>query len=419
MKKLSLILALSLASIAGYAQTYQIFGHVQNSSSQPVAGQVVTASTWGNWNASGTTDANGDYSIDVPDTMSIGNYIDIGLYATSCMTQYTDSVVWLQQDFQSNFTICPPPPPPTYWVSGQVTANNQGVDAAVVYLIEQEYDVNSQTTTLTAIDSVYTDTMQGYYSMQIPATTTGVLKLKAALIPGSPGYATSLPTYYTSSLNWNGNGVTTIPAGANTTGADIDMIQGTNPGGPAFIGGDVLQGANKSTAPGDPLAKRILILTTAANVPVAYAYSDVDGHFSFPSLAYGSYKLFGDAPGIANPSITFTLNSTTPSLTAITFEENSDGFVGALWPASVATAPELAHVSVYPNPVTDVLNVAGLNTVEGAKTITLTGINGAVTFNQTFEANEKISIPVSGLSAGMYMLQINTVKGNAIYKIVK
>ena len=261
--------------------------------------------------------------------------------------------------------------------------------------------------------------MQGYYSMQVPATTTGVLKVKAALIPNSPGYATSLPTYYTSSLNWNGTGVTTIPAGANTTGANIAMIQGTNPGGPGFIGGDVLQGANKSTAPGDPLEGRILILTTAANVPVAYTYTDVDGHFEFPGLAYGTYKVFGDVWGKANPVLTVAISAAAPSMGGLSFEENSDSFDGSLWPASVATAPELNNVSVYPNPVADVLNVAGLNTIEGAKTVTLTGINGAVAFNHTYQANEKVSISVSGLSAGMYMLQINTVKGNAIYKIVK
>lgn len=417
MKKLSFVLALSLATIAANAQTHQIFGHVQDGSSQPVAGQTVTASTLNNWNASATTDANGDYSIDVPDTMSINTYIDIGLYATTCMMQYSDSVVWQQQDFESNFTICVPPPPPSYYVTGQVTANGQGIDAGIVYLINEEYDQVNQTYFLTAIDSVYTDTMQGYYYFTLPNTVTGTLKLKAAILPNTPGYADYLPTYYTSSLNWNGTNVTTIPSNANST-ANIALLAGTNLGGPAFIAGDVLQGANKSTAPGDPLAGRILILTDDADVPVAYTYSDANGHFEINNLAYGSYKLFGDVWNIANPAIQFTLSATNPSLTTIEFQENSESFDGALWPASV-TSVELSNVSVYPNPVSDVLNVQGLDKVEGAKTITMTSISGAVVYNQTYQQNEKVSIAVSGLSSGMYMLQINSVKGNATYKIVK
>lgn len=415
MKKLSLIIALSLASIAGYAQTHQIYGHVQDANSQPAAGEVVTASIWNGWTGTGTTDANGDYSIDVPDTTSVGSFIDIVLVASVCQLTYTDSVMWSFADYQADFTVCPTP---TYYIFGQVTAGTSGANDAVVYLINEQYDPNTMSTTLTAIDSSFTDTMNGYYTFVIPTNVTGTLKVKAALLPASADYADYLPTYYTSSLNWNGTGVTTIPSNANTT-ADFELIAGTNPGGPAFIGGDVLQGANKSSGPGDPLEGRILILTDDADVPVAYAHTDVDGHFEFPSLAYGTYKLFGDAWGKDNPSLTIILTANNPSNTTITFEENSDSFDGSLWPASVATAPELNNVSVYPNPVADVLNVAGLNTIEGAKTVTLTGINGAVAFNHTYAANEKVSISVSGLSSGMYMLQINTVKGNAIYKIVK
>lgn len=417
MKKLSLILAMSLTSIAAFAQTHQIYGHVQDGSNQPVSGQVVTASTWNNWNASATTDGSGNYSIDVPDTMSINTYIDIGLFASTCMTQYTDSVLWQQQDFESNFTICPVTPPPTYHVSGQVTANGNGIDAGIVYLIEDVYDVNSQTHILTALDSVYTDTMQGYYWMDLPQTVNGTLKLKAGIIANTPGYADNLPTYYTSSLTWNGTGMTTISNTGNVV-ANIDLIAGVNPGGPAFVGGDVLQGANKSTAPGDPLEARILILTTAADVAVAYTYSDANGHFEFPSLAYGSYKLFGDVWGKDHPAIEFTLSATTPSLPNVEFQENSESFDGLLWPESV-TNVELSDVAVYPNPVSDVLNITGLNKVEGAKTITVTGINGAVVFSSTYGQNDKVSIPVSGLSSGIYMLQINTAKGNAIYKIAK
>jgi hypothetical protein len=418
MKKLSLILALSLASVASFAQMYTVYGNVQDANNNAVVGQVVTAQVWNQWLDSAITDANGDYSIDIPNNTTVGSFIDIKTYASSCNTWYTDSTVFYnQQGYQADFTLCANTQV-NYYVTGQVMTGNNGADAAIVYLISQEYDSNSQSYTLTAIDSVVADTQSGYYSMPVLNTYPGVLKVKAALLPISADYASYLPTYFTSSLTWNGNGVTSVNQGMNTT-ANISLIAGTNPGGPAFIGGDVTQGANKGTAFGDPLPNRILILTDVNNAPVAYVYSDVNGEFSITNLAYGTYHLFGDAWGKTNTVLTFTLDANNPSFTNIAFHEDTEEFWGALWPLSVGTAPELSNVAVYPNPATDVLNIKGLNAVDGAKTITLSSVTGAVVFSATYGQNDNVSIPVSSLNSGLYMLNISTAKGNVIYKIVK
>jgi hypothetical protein len=418
MKKLSLILALSLASVASFAQMYNVHGHVQDANNNPVAGQVVNAQAWSYWNLYDTTDVNGDYSISIPNSTPPNTFIDIKTYGSSCSTWYTDSALYNnQQNIVSNFTLCPNTSQ-NYYVTGQITTGTSGADAAIVYLISQTYDTNNQSYILTAIDSVLADTQSGYYMMPVLNTYPGVLKVKAALMSYSADYASYLPTYYTSSLTWNGTGVTAISNNSNTT-ANISLMAGTNPGGPAFIGGDVTQGANKGTAFGDPLPNKILILTNAANTPVAYVYSDANGEFSITNLAYGSYKLFGDVWGKTNSVLSFTLDANHPSFNNIAFHEDTDEFWGALWPLSVATAPELSNVAVYPNPATDVVNIKGLNAVEGAKTITLSSITGAVVFSATYEQNDKVSIPVSTLSSGLYMLNINTAKGDVIYKIVK
>jgi hypothetical protein len=416
MKKLSLILALALASVASFAQ-YAITGNVQENG-QPVAYQVVEASAWNQmWTVYDTTDVNGDYSIAIPNNTTSGTYIDIRTYGSNCSTWFTDSVVFSNQNYVANFNLCQNTT--TSWtVSGQVTTGNTGAEAAIVYLISQVYDSNAQSYILTAIDSVQADTQSGYYSMPLYNTYQGTLKLKAALIPGTLNYASYLPTYYDSSLQWNGNGVQAIPLGMNST-ANIDLIAGTNTGGPAFIGGDVQQGANKSTNIGDPLAKRILILTDANNMPVQYTYSDVNGHFSITNLAYGTYRIFGDAPGLSNPYLQFTLDANHPSYTDMLFRENDTEFWGILDPLSVATAPELADVKVYPNPATDVINVKGLDAINGAKDITISNISGAVVFSGSFQHGQKVAIPVSELNSGFYMLNISTEKGSSVYKIVK
>lgn len=416
MKKLSLIIAFLVASVVSYAQMYTVSGHVQNTNSQPVANQgvFVYADTNNNTNyyfqLSTTTDANGDYSVNIPNSTPNGTHI--GIAVAACGMVYYDSNVYQSQNIVSNFTICSNNIPV---ITGQVTGNGQGVDAAIVYLIQQEYDSNNQSYTLTAIDSVYTDTLTGYYTMPATNYTNGALLVKAALIPGSPGYNDFLPTYHDSSLLWSGAN----PISFNNTTANIYMNAGVNPGGPGFIGGSVLQGANKSTAVGDPLEGKLMLLTTILDVPVAYTYTNADGEFSFPSLAYGTYKLFGDAWGKNNIPLTVTIDANDPHVHEITFEEHSETFEGYLWPTSVNNAPVMANITVYPNPVKDVLKINGLNGIKGEKTVALSSINGTTVFTHTFQDGEAVVIPVSGIANGLYMLQVSTVEGTAIYKIVK
>ncbi|HYD20876.1 MAG TPA: T9SS type A sorting domain-containing protein [Flavipsychrobacter sp.] len=417
MKKLSLLIAMLVVSVSSFAQ-WTLSGHIQDNNNNPVANHTVDFVSAGNWVLSTMTNSSGNYSINIPTSTPVNTLIDIYTTDSICFVNHTDSVFYTNQmNLVSNFTFCSNTTT-NYAVSGQITTGTSGADAAIVYLIQQVYDSNTQITTLTAIDSAAADTQSGYYTMPIPTNYNGVLKVKAALLPISTDYASYLPTYYSSSLTWNGTGVQTISGVMNTT-ANISLIAGTNPGGPAFIGGDVTQGANKSTAVGDPLAGRIMLLTNAANQAVAYTYSDANGHFSFPSLAYGSYKLFGDALGKTNVVLSFTLDANTPNLPDMDFRENDDEFWGTLWPASVATTPELAAVNVYPNPATDVVNIKGLDAINGAKTVTISSINGAVVFSASYQQNEEVSIPVFQLGSGLYMLQIATEKGSSIYKIAK
>jgi len=72
--------------------------------------------------------------------------------------------------------------------------------------------------------------------------------------------------------------------------------------------------------------------------------------------------------------------------------------------------------TVFPNPATDVVNVAN---VEGLNTIQLVDLNGRTVKSVNFAGVSEASVNVSDLSAGVYMMNIATDKGTTTKKIVK
>jgi len=412
MKKLILSAICGFISAAAMAAT--ISGTVTDNNALPVASHMVYAQdTFAmTWTDSALTDASGNYTINIPGTLANNTGVLVSTHSNCAPYYLEQGFNYNGSNITANFVLCNVAAPTN--IHGMVTSTNPAIGdtAAIVYLINQHWDNVNNTRILTAIDSAYTDSM-GYYYFNAPALFDTLL-VKAALRSFSPDYANYLPTYYTSSLNWSGANMV-LP----NSQADIQLIAGTNPGGPAFIGGDVLQGANKNTAVGDPLSRRIIILTTGADVPVAYTYSNASGQFSFPSVAYGTYKVFGDAPGKSNPALTITVDAQHQSINNIVFEEHSHVFDAHIATAVVNVNGKLSGISLYPNPAVDNINVLGLETVNGAKTITLSSMTGASVYTHTFNNGEKAVVPVSGLAKGIYMLNVHTAEGVATFKVVK
>jgi hypothetical protein len=301
-------------------------------------------------------------------------------------------------------------------VQGKVVLAVSGAPAkgAKVYFIEKTG--TSPNFTLAAIDSTVTDTSGAFFDSLSPSAGSALL-IKAALPSSHVNYATNLPTYYTSSLNWSGATTVTLP----NISIHLQLIGGTNPGGPAFIGGSVLLGANKTTGVGDPLPSRLIILTNASNAPIAYTYTNAQGVFAFPNLAYGTYKVFGEVMGKTSGIMTITLSAADDSMQYIVFEENSKTFDGKIvWPASVNELKNNVNsISVYPVPAKDVIILDGIENIAGTKQVKLHDITGAIVMQQVYGNKEKVSIPISNLPGGVYMLQVNTAEGNKVFRVLK
>jgi hypothetical protein len=413
-------LVLFLCLIAGAVRAANVTGTVTDQNANPVTGQsIIVTDSLNTFSLTATTGAGGTYSVTLPSNVPIGMQIEISTPA--CGIIMTSYAVYTGASITSNF-VNQCPSTSSYVLQGNVTLSgvaNNGV--ADLYLIEVDYDSAVASWTLTAIDTI-TTTSTGTFSQtytSYPGVTGGGLLLKAALRGNHPNYAAYLPTYYTSSLVWSG--ATNLSA-SNFIGnamTNINMTAGTNPGGPGFIGGSVLQGANKTAGVGDPLSSRLLLLTTMTGQPVSYAYSNASGQFSFPNIAYGTYKLFGDAWGKQNPALIVTISAGQPSVANITFEENSTSFVGHVGGLGIRPVSGLQGVKVFPNPATDVVSLSGLSGTAGDKAISLRSMNGAIISQHQVASGVDPVIPTDALPAGIYILDVHTEQGTTQFKIVK
>lgn len=415
MKKLSLLITI-LCLLTGISEAATLSGTITNGATlAPVPNyRVYVRDSFNVYRDSALTGYNGTYSITLPATVLGGRII---VSVLTCGTQ-TKALTYSGSSVTASFSVCATAP--LYNLYGTVSlagATNFGV--AKLYLIRMQYDSTTLDTTLTAIDSFTTASSGGTFSKTYTSQpyVYGTLLLKAALVPSHPSYGSYFPTYYGGALVWST--AATINVGHFTgNSANISMIAGTNPGGPGFVGGSVLVGANKQNAVGDPLAGRILLLTNGSGQAVTFTYSDTAGKFSFPSLAYGTYKIFGDAWGKSNPALTFTLTSAKKGISNIVFEENDTTFRGHLIPLGV-TPVALSGVGVYPNPVGDRASFTGVDHVAGEKSVVLRDVTGAVLLRQSFSNGQPISVSTGTLPPGIYLLQLQTEAGAASFKVIK
>lgn len=444
---ISMILCIGVSINVSAQGITTISGTVTDANNQPVAGHEVFITNDTNFfsgyvqSAVTTTDVNGKYTFIVPTSTLQGNSQQSNLKVVDLTTRTCPSaggqgweykrLFFTSSSVQSDFQICTPLSSTVSMRGWVFTYDNvqkryNGAKGAVVYLIEKCPDPVNNSYTLSLIDTVLTDT-SGMYQYQYPSISQGCeLLVKAAFLPSSPDYKKYLPSYNAyrsilissslSSLKWSG-AVHVLPFWG-VSNSSVVLQAGNNPGGPAFIGGSVLQGANKSTAPGDPLKARIILLTDMNDNPVDYTYSDASGQFGF-NVPYGSYKLFGDAWGKDNPALIVNVDANHAHVSNIRFHENSKEFKGEFTTGIAGINGKMAELSLYPNPVTDRVFINGSEQIDGEKTIVMTNVSGKVLFTNTYEGHKKIQISTVDLAPGIYLVHLKTKTGSAIFKLVK
>lgn len=291
------------------------------------------------------------------------------------------------------------------FLSGQIFAGtlNQPIDQAIVYLIT--YDEGTQQ--LASIQTTVADSLGYYYFQSVPC---GDYLIKAAATQNSSFYSNHLPTYYGNSLFWQNAQAVGVSVVMPTVQYDIVLIAGNNPGGPGFIGGNVLQGANKMEADGEPLEGVNVMLFDLAGNAIAYTYTDDNGEFAFDGLAYGGYQVYAEM-----------LNHTTiPAVVSISAEEpmavELNIFVSEdLISTGISeTGFESLVGEVYPNPTSDFAALS-VHLDEGyAVNVMIVDLTGRTISTEAVHLLPGINthrLSLDGLGSGYYLLRISEVSG--------
>ncbi len=298
------------------------------------------------------------------------------------------------------------PPPPGLAISGTIYNGSNFANNCMVYLITA--DSNNF---LTAIDTQVIQ--QGFYSF--PISSAGTYYVKAALLSTATNFSSYLPTYHSLSLFW-GTATGIVVSTASQTNKDIYMIQGTNSGGPGFIGGLVSQGANKGAGPGDPMPDVSILLTDVNDNAITHTITDANGEYEFNNLAYGTYKVHVEIIGLPATATTVTISASNPEFGGANFTVNSDGVVGIEKEQSATVS------GIYPNPVSDVftltINAPETRSVDIFVT-DLLGKNVKQFAEGVQQGTNTLEVEVEDLSEGVYFITIFDGKSTSSTRFVK
>ncbi|MCD4680576.1 MAG: PKD domain-containing protein, partial [Bacteroidales bacterium] len=301
-------------------------------------------------------------------------------------------------------------------IHGTITMGFGFADHARVFLIVFDPVAN----TLTAVDTVFTQNnpqMPGYY--EFLNVQPGTYLVKAALTPNSVSYADFMPTYYINTLWWDYG--SDVIVNNQWVIADINLIAGSNPGGPGFIGGNVTQGANKLLGPGDAIPDVEILLLSMNDDPHLYTYSDVNGDYEFSNLAYGTYKIWAEVLDKTTIPVIVTIDANNPSITDIDLVVTSTGVTTSIDDNISAFIENISDI--YPNPVNDEMNVEVSLKQSSELQFEVFNQIGQIVYSKTVSESagqHVVKINTSDFDGGVYSLRITTKdKAQIMRKFVK
>jgi len=301
--------------------------------------------------------------------------------------------------------------PNLYNLGGTVFAGNYPIDEGFAYLFKIE---NGQ------ITDVFASFIHEYGYYDFFQLEEGTYILKAELSPNSPLYNLYIPTYYVSVPNWVNADIINLQA--NTWNADVHMIPISNVSpGSGIIAGLVMKGEYEFFAESTPVDNVEILLSNDNGQSYICTYSDADGYFGFPDLAFGTYRVTAEVPGKYSKTAVVTIDENIPSVTDISFFIQGDQISLSI-PVQEAEKG-ISIGEVYPNPAGE---QASLDLDLGAAADILVSVfdqTGKMVTKEefTFGAGpNRITLQTRQWSTGLFTVKILTNDGrHAVRKLIK
>lgn len=282
-------------------------------------------------------------------------------------------------------------------------------DTFKVWLIT--YD--AQTNILAAVDSQIVSGF-GYADYSFTNKTSGDYRTKAAHLNGPSSGTGPVPTYHNTSLLWS-NATVITHTGGSSLYKDIAMQNGTVTAGPGFVGGNVLQGANKGTANG---IEGLTILLLDGSNPIAFATTDANGDYSFQNVPVGNYTVHPEQLSFATTAATVNVTNSSATHAAVNFERSLSGKTIKPIANSVENVNSSnVEFTAYPNPAHNVVNITWGTTSNEQVSVSISDITGKVLYNTNTTLENNMTIDVSSFAKGIYILNIETENNSQTQKL--
>ena len=378
---------------------------------------VVTVNAMLSITASATSNCGGTYSLNGTGAGTGGTYVwgpSTGLSCSSCATSVaTISSTSMYTVTGTDINGCVNTNTVSVngnRISGYITMTVTPTDTLKVWLIR----FNSTDSSLIAEDSTLSclDGTMPYY--EFDNDTAGSYMVKAKLLSSVPGTSGYVPTYGLSSSLWSA--AATITHASATDTQHINMIYGTVPTGPGFIGGLISTGAGRNTAGAVPAVGMLVYLKDAANNILTYTYTDVTGAYSFSGLANGSYNIYPvDYKYNTTAWIGATINSSAETFNSGDFYQHTT--LHTITPyGTVCCGPIVttASINLYPNPAMNEVNISWNNEKPGSADIIITDMTGREVYKSILNisaASANTQLDIHSLNDGIYFI---TIKSSSI-----
>jgi PKD repeat protein len=282
-----------------------------------------------------------------------------------------------------------------YTISGLVMAGNTMATQGIVWLIGANNTFSGET----SIDPSGNYTFGG-----VPA---GSYYLYAMLTPGSPAFFEYLPTYYASSITWQG--ATIVTAGEPNGWYPISLVSSTALSqGNGNITGTINWSGTFKTG-GTPAANVEIVLFNSSGLPVAYTFSSNDGTFAFNNLPFGEYTVHAEMAGKITQVMVVVLSDGEASA-SVNFMVSATEINAALGNDN-HSKPSLEAGNVYPNPVGETLYLELNASLNGTALAEIIDLQGRVVTSERITisgGNNRINLSSGNLVKGIYLLKISS-----------